>query len=163
MVEKFVPGTYIKNQNWAYLRINSLKCYKLCICCMSKSRFTITLKLTCSFAFTFLKLFKKTKTGLELVSLPHFLHGFWRKVFLTLYFINWWNFIAWLPLLLEILGDMSIVTICCPICGVINFEINRSFFIKPSFYITKKSGQKCKHLKNKKSFKHEIKNIFHHF
>ena len=28
---------------------------------------------------------KKTKRGLELVSLPHFLHDFWRKIFLLLY------------------------------------------------------------------------------
>ena len=33
-----------------------------------------------------------------------------------------------------------------------NFEINEN-----------KSGQKFKYLKNKKSFNHEIKNLFHHF
>ena len=33
-----------------------------------------------------------------------------------------------------------------------NFEINISFVMKPFSYITKKSGQKCKYLKNKKSF-----------
>ena len=41
-----------------------------------------------------IKLLQKTKRGLELVSLPHFLHYFWRKIYLTLGFINWPNFIA---------------------------------------------------------------------
>ena len=40
---------------------------------------------------------------MELVSLPHFLHNFWRKIFLLLYSINWPNFIIQLPLLCEIL------------------------------------------------------------
>ena len=35
-----------------------------------------------------IELFKKTKGGLELVSLPHFLLGFLRKIFLALNFIN---------------------------------------------------------------------------
>ena len=57
-----------------------------------------------------------------------------------------------LSLLLGILGNMCIVIICCPVCDVRNFEIYHSFFIKPHFCITKKLGQKCKYLKNKKRF-----------
>ena len=112
------------------------------------------LKLRCwPLAFTFIKLFlKKTKRSLELVSLPHFLSGFWRKIFLMLHFICWPNFIAWLSLVLDILGNICITIICCPICGVINFEMNHSFFIMSFFYITEKSGQTCKYLKNDKSF-----------
>ena len=53
---------------------------------------------------------------------------------------------------------MCIVTICCPVCHVINSEINLSFLIKPFFHETKKS--RCRYLKNIKSFKHEIKIIF---
>ena len=34
--------------------------------------------------------------------------------------------------------------------------------MKPFFYLTKKAGQKRKYLKNKKSFKYEIKSIFCH-
>ena len=34
-------------------------------------------------------------------------------------------------LLLEILGNMCIVIIYCPVCDVINFEINLSFLIRP--------------------------------
>ena len=76
----------------------------------------------------FVKFFKKTKRGLELVSQPHFLHNFWRKLFLLLYAITWPNFIAWLPLLREILGNMfNVVIACWPGSNVINFEINLSF------------------------------------
>ena len=73
-----------------------------------------------------------------------------RKIFLMLYFINWPNFIVWLRLLLEILVNISIVIIQCPVCDVGNFEINHSFFIKSLFYITKTSGQKYKYMKNEK-------------
>ena len=47
---------------------------------------------------------------------------------------------------------MYIVIISCPVCDVINFEINLSFLIEPFFYVTKKSEQKSVYLKNKKSF-----------
>ena len=39
-------------------------------------------------------------------------HDFWRKIFLLLYSINWLNFIVWLPLLCEILGNMCIIIFC---------------------------------------------------
>ena len=45
---------------------------------------------------------------------------------------------------------MCTVIICCPVCDVKNFEVNRSFFIKLFFYITEKSKQKCRYLKNEK-------------
>ena len=45
---------------------------------------------------------------MELVSLPHFLHDFLTKMFFLLYSINWPNFIVWLLLLCEILGNMCI-------------------------------------------------------
>ena len=41
--------------------------------------------------------------GLEIVSPLHFVYDFSRKMF-----FNWLNFIAWLPLLLEILVSMYI-------------------------------------------------------
>ena len=47
---------------------------------------------------------------------------------------------------------MYIVIIRCPVCEVINFENNLIFLVKPFFYITKKSVQKCKYFKNKKNF-----------
>ena len=38
--------------------------------------------------------------GLGIVALTHFVYDFSTKIFLTLYSINWLNFIAWLPLFL---------------------------------------------------------------
>ena len=91
-----------------------------------------------------------------------FLHNFWWKVFLALYSINWPNLIFWLPLLLELLGNMLIVDICYPVCDSINFEINLSLFIKILSCMKKKAGQKFKYSENEKGFQYEIKSIFHH-
>ena len=44
------------------------------------------------------------------------------------------------------------VYICCKVCEVKSGEINLLFLIKPVFYLTKKSRQKFKYLKNEKSF-----------
>ena len=52
-----------------------------------------------------------------------------------LYFLRYWA--------------MCIVFICCTVCDIMNFEINLDLLIKPFFYITKKSRQKCKYPKNK--------------
>ena len=71
-------------------------------------------------------------------------------MFLMLYSINWPNFIVWLPLLLEILGNMCIAIVYFPGCDDINFEINLIFLIKLFFSMTKKSRQKLK--KNEKNF-----------
>ena len=43
-------------------------------------------------------------------------------------------------------------TVCSPDCDVIDFEINLVLLIKPFFYMTKKSKQKCKYLENEKNF-----------
>ena len=53
--------------------------------------------------------FPETCPGL--VSPPHSVYDFWRKMFL-LYSINWPIFIVWLPLFFEILGNMSITIVC---------------------------------------------------
>ena len=99
--------------------------------------------------------------GLGIVSPAHFVYDFSTKMFLMLYSINWPNFIVWLSLLLEILGNMCIAIVCWPGCDVINFKINLIFLIKPFLYMTKKSRQNLKFLKNEKSFQGEIKSIFH--
>ena len=56
--------------------------------------------------------FNFSEKGLGLVSPPHFVYGFSRKMFLLLHTINWTNFIVWLLLLLEILGNISITIVC---------------------------------------------------
>ena len=42
------------------------------------------------------------------------------------------SFIVWLPVLLEILGNMFIAITCYPDCNVINFEINLILLINPN-------------------------------
>ena len=107
--------------------------------------------------------FNFLEKGLGTVSLPHFMYDFSRKVFLVLYSIIWPNFNAWLPLLLEILVNMCMVSVYQPGCDVIDFEIYLIFLTKPLSYMTKKSRQKFKYLENEKSFWGEIKSIFHLF
>ena len=68
--------------------------------------------------------------GLRIVSAPHFVCGFSGKVCILLYFINWLNFIVWLPLLLEIFGEICISFVCFSSCDVMNFEINLIFLLK---------------------------------
>ena len=89
---------------------------------------------------------------LEIVHPSYFVHEFSRKMVLMLYSINWPNFIVWLPLLLEIFGNMCIAIVSSPVCVFINFEINLIFLIKAFFYMTKKSRQKLKYLGNEISF-----------
>ena len=55
-------------------------------------------------------------------------------MFLLLNSINWPNFIVWLPLLCEILGNMCITIVYKTGCDVIDFEVNLIFLIKP-FYL----------------------------
>ena len=139
VVEKLVPESFIKNQNWAYIWINSLKCYKVCFYCMSKSRSPKIYEKEVSdqLYLLYIRLFKnKTKQ---------------KEVYGTIILI-WPSFIAWLSLLLEIMGTMCLVIIFCPVCGVINFEIERRFLIKAFIYLTKKSGQRYVYLKTEKSF-----------
>ena len=50
--------------------------------------------------------------GLGIVSPGHFIYDFSTKIFLMLYSVNWPNFIVWLPLLLEILGNICVAIVC---------------------------------------------------
>ena len=52
------------------------------------------------------------KKSLEIVSPPHFVYNFSRKMFLKLYFSNLAVFIAWLSLLLDLLVNMCIAIVC---------------------------------------------------
>ena len=69
--------------------------------------------------------------GVGIDSLAHFVYNFSTKMFLMLHSINWPNLIAWLPLLLEILGNMCIAILSQPGCDVMDFEINLIFLIQP--------------------------------
>ena len=66
-----------------------------------------------------------------------FYASFWQKNISHVIPIDWPNFIVWLPLLHDILGNMCIANVCFSDCDVINFEINVSFLIKWFFCMTK--------------------------
>ena len=55
---------------------------------------------------------------------------------------------------------MCLVFICCPVCDVINFEIDLSLLIMPFFNLTKTLGQKCKYFKNERDFNIKLKAFF---
>ena len=73
------------------------------------------------------------RKGLGIVSPPHFVDDFSRKMLFMLYSINWPNFIVRLLLLFEILGNICIVIVCLPSCDVTNSKITLIFLIKPFF------------------------------
>ena len=73
--------------------------------------------------------FDFSKKGQELVSSQHFVYDFSRKLFLMLYSINWANLIVWLPLILEISGNLCILIVCYPVCDVVNFKITFAFLL----------------------------------
>ena len=64
---------------------------------------------------------------LGIVSPADFVYDFSTKMFLMIYSINRPNLIAWLPLPLEILGNMCVRIVCEPVCEVMDFEITFSF------------------------------------
>ena len=83
-----------------------------------------------------------------------------------LYSTNWPNFIVWMPLILDILGNMCFPIVCFPGCGVyilmlaLSFKLpNLILFIKPFFCMTEKSRPKFKYLDKKKSFLTILKGI----
>ena len=108
----------------------------------------------------YIKLFQKRTRYVELVSSSSFLHFFFEKNISR--YINWLNFIVWMPLLLEIMGKMGTVTIFFPICDLIDFEINLSLSLSRFPTWPKKSGQKFRYVENDDGFLDEIKNTFHH-
>ena len=80
-----IARPFLKDENWRHLPINSLKFYAVCCYCMSGydvSKY-IEIKQQTTY-FCLIKTFKKTKPGLELVLLTHFLHEFHRKIFILL-------------------------------------------------------------------------------
>ena len=75
-------------------------------------------------------------------------------------YINWPNFIVWLPLRLDILSHMCTGIVFLG-CEIVNFENNLFFLIKLFFYMNKNSRQKSEYLENEESYLDAIKSIFH--
>ena len=84
--------------------------------------------------------FDFSEKGLGIVSPPHFVYDFSRKMFLMSSSINWPNFITWLLLLLRILVNMLLQLFANQVV-TLNFEINLNFLIKP-FFAWRKSEDK---------------------
>ena len=113
LVDKLFPDPFQKNQNWAYLWINIVKFYMFFFFVCQAEDYRKWLKLSCRpLAFPSYKAFLKNNKRCGISPLPHFLYDFWRKMFLWLYSITWPDFNVWLPLLLEILGNMYHVIVC---------------------------------------------------
>ena len=115
------------------------------------------LKLSCwPLAFISYKAFQKNKmrSGISLSALIS--ARFLQKIFLTLHYTNlptFIRFIVWLPLFLEMSGNMCIVIICFPVDDIISIEINLSFLIKSLSYMTRKNqGKKLNILISKRAF-----------
>ena len=137
-MEKLFHDSFLKNWNWAYLSINSLKFYKVYFYCISiwgLSKYSeIKVQTTCLYLIQ--SFIKKIRRDLKLI----FCLIFWRKFILLLYSINWPNSIVWLPLLREILGNMCIAVVSYPGCDVIYSEINFTFVIK-LFFLQDQKGK----------------------
>ena len=58
-----------------------------------------------------------------------------------------------LPLLCEILGNMSIAIVCKPSCAVMNFEVNLIFLIKPFFIHDQNAVTNLNILRMERAFK----------
>ena len=102
-----------------------------------------------------------SEKSLGLVSSPHSVCDFSRKMFLMLYSINWPNFIVWLPLLLEILGNMYYN---CLLTRLWRHKIWQPDLSNQTVLLHEKndenSRQIFKYLENEKSFWGEIKLFF---
>ena len=161
MVVKLFTDRILKNENWAYLWKSILTFYAVFLLYAQVKGYRNMLKLSCRpLAFTLFQAFlKKTKRGLELFPLPHFLQDFWRRIFLKLYSINWPDLIVWLSFFHEILGNICIVIACFQGCDVVNLEIDLIFLINLVSYIIKNARTKF-FLRNEKCFWDEIKNNF---
>ena len=84
----------------------------------------------------------------------YFMHEFSRKMFFMSYSINCPNFIVWLPLLPEMLGNMCIIIACFPGYEVMNFGFSLNFLMKPFFHMTKRNHDKSLNiLRTKRAFK----------
>ena len=150
-VEIPFPDSFLKNPNWAYLSISSLTFHTICFYCRQVEDSRNKLKLTCRpLAITSYEAFLKANRCLELISLSHFLHDFWRKLLLLLCCITWRNLLILLPLLCEILHNICIAIVCWPGCDVINLEISRIFLTNPFVLHVQKVKTNMLYLENEK-------------
>ena len=146
---------FLKNQNWAYLWIYILNFIYFVSIVFQVEDYQKWLKLSYRpFAFTSYKTFlKKTKRGLELVYLPHFLRDFRRKKYYCCYIL--------LPDQISMSGCLHFVRYwaICILYLFVNqdvtskiLKLSLSLQLGRFFYMTKMSRQNFKYLENGKSF-----------
>ena len=103
VVKKLFPDLFLKSQNWAYLWINIVNFYTVCLYCILSSGLSNYTEFKLQKTFNACKAFLKTKRSSG-TSLASFCHNFWREIFLLLHSINRPNFIVCLPLICEVLA-----------------------------------------------------------
>ena len=114
VMEKLFPYPFLKNQNWAYLWINSFSFLQLVFILCHVEDYSSILKLSCRpLPFTSYKAFLKNKNSCKTSLLASFSEWFFfKKIFLLLYSITWQIFIVWLFLLCGISSNMCVVIVC---------------------------------------------------
>ena len=107
VVEKLVPNPFLKIKSEHVSRSTVWNFIQFLLIQRSSRRLTkcneTKMLTTC---FYFIESSKKMSGTILPAS---FSHDIWRKIFLTLYSINWTNFIVWLPLVLVILANVIIM------------------------------------------------------
>ena len=150
VVEKLFSDPFLKNQNWGSFWINDLYIlYIFCFYCWSSWGISelIGTKLQTSCIYLIWNFKKKKKRGVELVSLPHFIHDFWRKIFLLLR--SFTKFQCLVPFTSWDIGKYGYYNSLLTKPWRNKFWIySLIFLIKPFFCMTKKSRQKFKYLEN---------------
>ena len=140
-MEKLFPDPFLNTRNWAYIWINSLRFYAVCFYCMPSwgiSKY-IKIKLQATCFYLIWSFFKKQREFWNYSPCFIFWMIFEEKIFFLLYSIIW-SFIVWLPLLREILHNMSFV--------IVMFVIQ----IKPFFTQPKRQNKILIILRTKKAF-----------
>ena len=109
-VEKLFPDLFLKNPNQGYLWINSDKFSTVYMPNWGLSKY-IEIKLQSICYYLKWSLWKKNQEEICNQSSSLIFCMIFEKMLLLLCYINWPNFIAWLPVLCEILNNMCIATI----------------------------------------------------
>ena len=127
-MEKLFPDCFLKIQNWAYLWFNNLKFYTVCFYCIPSWRLSKNIEIDADH-LRHIKLLK-TRRGLELVSLPHFLHNFWGKNFFC-YILFLTNFNCLIDFTSRDIIRQHVYSNCLlAMLWRVSFEINLIFLIK---------------------------------
>ena len=151
MVEKLFPDTFLKNYNWAYLWISSLKFHTVCFYCVPSWGLLkyIESKLQTTWFYLISSVF--WKTGLELASLPHFCMIFEEKYFSCYILLTdqislsgCINFVRyWTVRVLQLFFNQVVTPLI--------LKLTLCFQLTRFFYRAKKSRQKFKYLDIEKS------------